>query len=42
MTDKYLHNYINYDLNQEGDKFTYTLLNNDRNNIYLSLIYLYK
>ena len=42
MTDKYIHNYINYDLNQEGDKFTYTLLNNDRNNIYDKFNYLHK
>ena len=39
---KYEHNYINYDLNQEGDIFKYVLLNNNLNSIYNKFNYLHK
>jgi len=40
--NKYEHTYINHDLNQNGDNFTYTLQNNSTNSIYNEFDYLHK
>jgi len=40
--NKYEHTYINHDLNQNGEKFTYTLQNNNQNSIYNEFNYLHK
>jgi hypothetical protein len=42
MKYKHIHNYINYDLNQEGKNFTYTLRNDNLNSIYDKFNYLHK
>ena len=42
MEYKHIHNYINYDLNQEGKNFTYTLRNDNLNSIYDKFNYLHK
>ena len=39
---EYINNYINYDLNQEGTKFTYILRNDNSNSIYDKFNYLHK
>ena len=36
MTNTYKHSYINFDLNESGDKFTYNLKNNYNGTNYLS------
>tara|TARA_B110001452_G_scaffold28534_1_gene22414 strand:- start:924 stop:2738 length:1815 start_codon:yes stop_codon:yes gene_type:complete len=41
-TNEYNHTYINQDLNQNGENFTYTLQNNNSNSIYDDFDYLHK